>query len=82
MMGAYYDAYTNPELVDEYLLDVSVRISIPICRELLSQSGGEPQTHDRDGNFLCRYPKTGAAKWWAGISTLFGYPQTDTLPEQ
>ena len=42
VMDAYYDTYTSPEPVDEFLRDVNVRASIPIFRELLSPSGSEP----------------------------------------
>jgi hypothetical protein len=42
VMDAYYDAYTSPEPVDEFLRDVVVRASVPIFRELLSPSGSEP----------------------------------------
>ena len=43
VMDAYYDTYTSPEPVDEFLRDVNVRASVPIFRELLSPSGSEPQ---------------------------------------
>jgi hypothetical protein len=43
VMDAYYDTYTGPEPVDEFLRDVNVKGSIPIFRELLSPSGSEPQ---------------------------------------
>ena len=43
VMEAYYDTYTSPEPVDEFLRDVDVKASIPIFRELLSPSGSEPQ---------------------------------------
>jgi hypothetical protein len=42
-MDAYYDTYTRPEPVDEFLRDMNVKGSIPIFRELLSPSGSEPQ---------------------------------------
>ena len=42
-MDAYYDTYTSPEPVDEFLRDANVKASIPIFRELLSPSGSEPQ---------------------------------------
>ena len=42
VMDAYYDTYTSPEPVDEFLRDVDVKASIPIFRELLSPSGSEP----------------------------------------
>ena len=43
VMDAYYDTYTSPEPIDEFLRDVDVRASIPVFRELLSPSGSEPQ---------------------------------------
>ena len=43
VMDAYYDTYTSPEPVDEFLRDVYVRASNPIFSELLSPSGSEPQ---------------------------------------
>jgi hypothetical protein len=43
MMDAYYDTYTSPEPVDEFLRDVNVRASNPIFSELLIPSGSEPQ---------------------------------------
>ena len=43
VMDAYYDTYTNPEPVDEFLRDANVKASNPIFRELLSPSGSEPQ---------------------------------------
>ena len=43
VMDAYYDSYTSPEPVDEFLRDMSVKGSIPIFREMLSESGSEPQ---------------------------------------
>ncbi len=43
VMDAYYDTYTSPEPVDEFLRDANVKVSIPIFRELLSPSGSEPQ---------------------------------------
>ena len=42
VMDAYYDTYTSPEPVDEFLRDVNVKGSIPIFGELLSPSGSEP----------------------------------------
>jgi hypothetical protein len=41
-MDAYYDTYTSPEPVDEFLRDMNVKGSIPIFRELLIPSGSEP----------------------------------------
>ena len=43
VMDAYYDAYTSPEPVDEFLRDVNVKASNPIFSELLIPSGSEPQ---------------------------------------
>jgi len=43
VMDAYYDTYTSPERVNEFMRDMNVRGSIPIFRELLSPSGSEPQ---------------------------------------
>ena len=43
VMDAYYDAYTSPEPVDEFMRDMNVRASIPIFRELLVPSGSQPQ---------------------------------------
>ena len=42
-MDAYYDTYTSPEPVDEFLRDANVKASNPIFSELLSPSGSEPQ---------------------------------------
>ena len=42
VMDAFYDTYTSPEPVDEFLRDVDVKASIPIFRELLIPSGSEP----------------------------------------
>ena len=41
-MDAYYDTYTSPEPVNEFMHDMSVKASIPIFRELLSPSGSKP----------------------------------------
>ena len=43
VMDAYYNTYTSPEPVDEFLHDVNVKASNPIFSELLSPSGSEPQ---------------------------------------
>jgi hypothetical protein len=43
VMDAYYETYTSPEPVNEFMRDVNVKASIPIFRELLSPSGSEPQ---------------------------------------
>jgi hypothetical protein len=42
VMDAYYDTYTSPEPVNEFMRDVNVKASNPIFRELLSPSGSEP----------------------------------------
>ena len=42
-MDAYYDTYTSPEPVNEFMRDMNVKASIPIFRELLSPSGSERQ---------------------------------------
>jgi hypothetical protein len=43
VMDAYYDTYTTPEPVNEFMRDMNVRASVPIFRELLSPSGSELQ---------------------------------------
>ena len=43
VMDVYYDTYTSPEPVDEFMRDMSVKGSIPIFRELLIPSGSKPQ---------------------------------------
>ena len=43
VMDAYYDTYTSPEPVDEFLRDANMRASNPIFSELLGPSGSEPQ---------------------------------------
>jgi hypothetical protein len=43
VMDAYYDTYTSPEPVDEFLRDANVKASNPIFSELLSPSGSKPQ---------------------------------------
>ena len=43
VMDAYYDTYTNPEPVDEFLRDANMKTSNPIFSELLRPSGSEPQ---------------------------------------
>lgn len=42
VMDAYFDTYTSPEPVDEFLRDMNVKASNPIFRELLSPSGSKP----------------------------------------
>ena len=37
VMDAYYDTYTSPEPVDERMRDMSVKDSMPIFREMLSE---------------------------------------------
>ena len=41
-MDAYYDTYTNSEPIDEFMRDMSIKDSMPIFREMLSESGSEP----------------------------------------
>ena len=43
VMDAYYDTYTSPEPVNEFMRDMDVKASNPIFSELLSPSGSEPQ---------------------------------------
>jgi hypothetical protein len=43
VMDAYCDTYTSPEPVNEFMRDMSVKGSIPIFREMLSESGSESQ---------------------------------------
>ena len=43
VMDAYYDTYTSPEPVNEFMRDMNIKASTPIFRELLSPSGSEPQ---------------------------------------
>ena len=42
VMDAYYDTYTSPEPIDEFMRDMSIKGSMPIFREMLSASGSEP----------------------------------------
>jgi len=42
-MDAYYDTYTSPEPVNEFMRDVNVKASTPIFREMLRESGSEPK---------------------------------------
>ena len=42
VMDAYYDTYTSPEPVNEFMRNVNVKASVPIFRELLSPSGSKP----------------------------------------
>ena len=42
VMDAYYDSYTSPEPVNEFMRDMSIKDSMPIFREMLSESGSEP----------------------------------------
>ena len=43
VMDAYYDTYNSPEPVNEFMHDMSVKGSIPIFREMLSESGSKPK---------------------------------------
>jgi len=40
-MGAYYDTYTSPEPGNDFMRDMSVKGTIPIFREMLSEPGSE-----------------------------------------
>jgi len=42
VMDAYYDTYTSPEPIDEFMRDMSIKGSMPIFREMLIASGSEP----------------------------------------
>ena len=88
-MDAYYDTYTSPEPVDEFLRDVNVKASIPIFRELLSPSGSEPQDvrdmatflpicKDRSGVRVVRYPvvlQTLTSWYVTSAPASLGYPE-------
>ena len=74
VMDAYYDTYTSPEPVDEFLRDANMRVSNPIFSELLSPSGSEPPRCARDGIFFCEHAKAGAPKGWPGIPPHRGHP--------
>ena len=54
VMDAYYDTYTSPEPVDEFMRDMSVKGSIPIFRELLGPSGSKPQDVREMAAFFAR----------------------------
>jgi hypothetical protein len=82
VMDTYYDTYTSPEPVDEFLRDANMKTSNPIFSELLSPSGSEPQDVREMATFFCRYAKTRAAQGWAGIPSHRGHSQADTLPAQ
>ena len=43
VMDAYYDTYTSPEPVNEFMHDMSVKGSTPIFRAMLRESGSKPQ---------------------------------------
>ena len=42
VMDAYYDTYTSHEPINEFMRDMNVKGSIPIFREMLSESGSKP----------------------------------------
>jgi hypothetical protein len=52
VMDAYYDTYTSPEPVDEFLRDANMRASNPIFKELLSPSGSEPKDMKKMATFF------------------------------
>ena len=68
VMDAYYETYSSPEPVDEFLRDANMKASNPLFSELLSPSGSEPQDvremavfflpicKDRSGERVVRYP--------------------------
>ena len=43
LINAYYDTYTSPESVNDFMLNMHVRASILIFRKLLTSPGSEPQ---------------------------------------
>ena len=74
VMDAYYDTYTSPEPVNEFMRDMNVKGSIPIFRELLSPSGSEPQDVRDMAAFFCEHAKARAAQRWAGTPSHHGHP--------
>ena len=52
VMDAYYQTYTSPEPVNEFMRDMSVKGSISIFRELLSPSGSKPQDVKKMATFF------------------------------
>ena len=80
-MDAYYDTYTSPEPLNEFMRDMSVKDSIPSMRELLSPSGSEPDDM-RHGSLLCENAKARSAQGWADILSFHGHQQDNTLPAQ
>ena len=64
VMDAYYDTYTSPEPVDEFLRDVDVKASIPVFRELLSPSGSEPQDVREMAAFFASMQRQERRKGW------------------
>ena len=82
VMDAYYDTYTSPEPVDEFLRDVNVKASNPIFSELLSPSGSKPQDVREMAAFFASMQRQERRKGGSGIPPLCGHPQADTLPAQ
>ena len=62
VMNAYYDTYTSPEPVNEFMHDMSVKGSIPIFREMLSESGSEPQDVREMAAFFASMQRQGRRK--------------------
>ena len=81
-MDAYYDTYTSPEPVDEFLRDANVKASNPVFSETLSPSGSKPQDVRDMAAFFCEHAKARTVQGWAGIPSLCGHPQTNTLSAQ
>ena len=82
VMDAYYDTYTSPEPVDEFLRDVNVKASNPIFRELLSPSGSEPQDVREMAAFFASMQRQERRKGGPVSRRSCGHPQADTLPAQ
>jgi len=76
VMDAYCDTYTSPEPVDELMRDMSVKDSMPIFREMLS----EPDDVRDMAAFFCQYAKEGATQRWPCVSSYSGLPQVNSLP--
>ena len=62
VMDAYYETYTNPEPVNEFMHGMSVKGSIPIFREMLSESGSEPQDVREMAAFFASMQRQGRRK--------------------
>jgi len=82
VMDAYYDTYTSPEPVNEFMRDMSIKGSMPIFREMLSASGSEPDDVRDMAAFFCQYAKEGATQRWPCVSSYSGLPQVNSLSAQ